>query len=214
MDVRALTGVQVGRIFGVSGPAVTKWAKKGCPRNEDLTYDLAAVGRWIRGGSLDIHRVPQNVAIGVLATTRPTVGAWEKKGCPRNADGSYDLAAVVQWRMRELTADVRRAREEANRGRQRRELAQAERAEIELAEMKGELLPRNAVVAGWIARCQVLKSMLLGMVRKLPQYGLDKGQAAAIDADVHTMLERLAGGQVALQLTPEQAAVIVPEDGK
>ena len=44
--VKRLRATEIGRLFGVSRQAPSGWAKQGCPRNEDGTYDLGEVIRW------------------------------------------------------------------------------------------------------------------------------------------------------------------------
>lgn len=206
----SLRQVQLAKILGVTGPAVTAWGKRGCPRNDDGTYDLVAVVGWIRGGAVDLHRLPQRAVLEVLDITRPTIGQWAGRGCGRNVDGTYDLAVVVKWRLDELQGRIAAARQEIGRGRARREMAQAELAEMALAERRGELLPRGPVVAGWIARYQVVKSMLLGLVRRARgQYGLDRDQVRHIDDDVKAMLGQLGRAQPALQLKAAEARILL-----
>ena len=204
-----LRQVQLAKILGVSGPAITKWGKRGCPRNEDKSYDLMAVTTWIRKGGIDLRSLPQSAVLEVMGTTKPTIAAWAGRGCPRKPGGRYDLPAVVKWRFGELEGRIASVRQQLSQGRTRREMAQAELAEILLAERRGELLPRGPVVAGWIARYQVLKSMLLSHVRKCGgQYGLDADQVRHISGDVETMLDQLGRAQPALQLSRAEAKVL------
>jgi len=204
---------QLAKILGVTGPAVTKWGRSGCPRNADKTYDLTAVARWLRRGAVDVSRLPQGEMLAVCGITRPTAAQWRARGCPRNANGSYDLAAVVRWRLAELETRIADGRADRNRARSRRETALARMAELELAEREGELLPRGATVAGWIARYFVLKSQLGTLVRRArSQHGLTGRQADAIAADVEAMIEQLQRSQPALQIPARVAKAIRAEE--
>ena len=44
--VANLSLASVAEIFGVTGPAVIKWASTGCPRNADKSFHLIKVLRW------------------------------------------------------------------------------------------------------------------------------------------------------------------------
>lgn len=195
-------------MLGVSGAAVSKWPARGCPRNQDGSYDLAEVCRWMRSGGLDLDRIPQDRTIQVMGVTRPTIGAWEQRGCPRNEDGSYNLALVVQWRAKELEERLSVARGQLTGHRARREAALAEKAEIELKEAKGDLLPRTAIVAGWVARYGVIAAQVQTLLRRAATYGLTAEQLAALETDVDAIMGELSRPQTALQLTEAESAVL------
>ena len=73
---------------------------------------------------------------------------------------------------------------------------------------RGKLLSREAVIAGWVSRYQAVKASLSGMLGKLPGYGLAPNQVEDVRGDVTSMLDRLASGQVSLQLTEKQASAL------
>lgn len=207
-DPRLLKQTQLAGLVGVSGPAITKWGKRGCPRNEDKSYDLAAVVKWLREGSCDVSRVPQSEVIRILGVSKPTMGEWGKRGCPRNRDKSYDLAAVWQWRMAELEERIRLARRLSmlEKGRARKMDADAELAEMSVAQRKGELLPRAGVIAGWVARYKGVQTRLLGMLGRLGSRGVSNEHVGLVREEVLDAMKDLAAGQVALQLSPKVAA--------
>jgi len=207
-ELRQLSGRQIAAMFGVTSPAVTAWVHRGCPRNDDGTYELAAVAGWHRQGALDLDRLPHEATAELLGVSRQALAQMARRGCPRNGDGSYDAGATVHWRIAELEQREQRARAAAGQGRARRDQAQAELAEIQLAERRAEVLPRVALVAGWVARYRIIQAMLLGMCRRLRQHGLDGRQIAAIEGDVANILEQLARGQPGLQLTRDEAALL------
>lgn len=81
--------------------------------------------------------------------------------------------------------------------RRRREAAEAEKAEIELAELKQTLIPAADVEArlvGVFSRC---KTKLLGVPSRARQQdpGLTTAQIALVDALIREGLEDLAGGE-------------------
>ena len=210
-DTAALTGRQIASLIGVSAPSVTAWARRGCPRNKKTRrYDLAEVCRWLHRGAFERQRLPQTEMLAILGVTKPTLGDWCRRGCPRNAEGTYDAGDVVRWRLAGMETRVREARQasEVERMRIRRGRVEAERAEMELAERKGELLPRAATLAGWVARYQTLKRSIVVFLDRLDQEGFTKDQVGHCREGLLAMLERLAEGQVTLQLTDREAKAI------
>lgn len=194
----------------MTGPAITKWGRRGCPRNEDRSYNLGEVCAWLRTGACDVRRLPQVEALRVLGVSKPALREFEKRGCPRNRDGTYDATRVVPWRLAELQQRIAAARKMSAR-----EAAQARRAEsdaamreLDLAERRGELVSRPAVVAGWIARIQTVKACLMGLVGRLGGQGFGDDQVELVRTEMLGIVRRLATGQVALQLTPAAAKAL------
>lgn len=209
-ELDRLTGRQIATIFGISASAITQWVGRGCPRNDDKSYSLRAVVEWRAAGGADPERSPNDATAAILGVSRQALWAMVRRGCPRNEDGTYDLAAVVQWRTAELEQREARSRAVAGSGRARREQAQAELAEMQLAERRAEMLPRIALVAGWIARYRVIQSMLVAFCRRCKGYGLDPGQVATVTDDIGAILDQLAQGQPGLQLTQAEATLLRP----
>ena len=209
-DPARLRQTQVASLLGVTSPAVTAWRKRGCPRNDDKTYELAAVVRWIREGAYDAGRLPQTEVLRIFGVSKPSLLDWHRRGCPRNADRSYDLAAVVQWRMAELEHRVSTARKlnALDQVRVRKTSADAQLAEMTLAQRQGDLLPRAAVVAGWVARYKAIQARMMGMLGRLASRGVDDEGVMVVRDEVLEMMRGLAYGQVCLQLTPEESATL------
>lgn len=203
-DPSRLTQVQLAGLVGVSGPAVTKWGARGCPRNADGTYDLPAVCRWIRTGGMDLEHLPQSEMLRLLDVSKPTIGEFEKRGMPRNADSSYDAVACVAWRLKELATRATDARRLSEREQQqvRQARLQNERLEIELAERRGEKLDRDAVLAGWGARISTLRAQLMALCGRLPSAGLTPEHAHLVEDELVSLLRQYASGQVILSLDP------------
>lgn len=82
----------------------------------------------------------------IMQVSVKTVGVWERKGCPKEKRGWYDLAAVIRWRGREIGvqggADGMAAKLEADT---RLKMAKAAMAEAELRQKNGELVPLSIV---------------------------------------------------------------------
>lgn len=205
-----MTQTQVASVFGVSSSSIVKWGRKGCPRQPGGTYDLAAVCHWVLKGACDLTRLPQIEMLKLLAVTKPTLGDWETKGMPRNADGSYDATKAVPWRIARLEEKTSEARQLSELEREKIQATKLSNrlAEIELAEKRGEMLSRPATVAGWVARVQVVKSSLQSMIGRIAGLGLSDEQLAAVKAEVIESVRRFAARGVLLQLDPEIAAKV------
>jgi len=102
-------------------------------------------------GPMDLLRLGQKELCDLMSISRVTINEWEKRqGLPRNTDKTYDLKQVIDWYggfcQRRGSARI----EPADKLRD----LKAEKMLVELAERKGELLSREEVVAGLIARLQ------------------------------------------------------------
>jgi len=202
-----MTRQAVANLFDVSPPAVGKWVERGCPRNPDKTYHLTAVLRWVYNNAASTSRMPHEQMAELVSVSKPGLRGWVERGCPRNADRSYDVSAVFAWRLAELECRIRAAGEgsEWQAARIHKITLATELTEMEIARRRGELLDRRAAVGGWVARYHRVKGLLMGMIYRLPNYGLDAGQINRIRADVTAMLQGLAEDQPALQLTAAQS---------
>lgn len=79
-----------------------------------------------------------------LKTTKQTLSAWVKKGCPREKPGWYDLFAVLEWRN---TTNAGEPVSEADKLRAdvRLKEARLELANIEIQIKNAELVPMSMV---------------------------------------------------------------------
>lgn len=97
----------------------------------------------------DMKKLLQRQVAELFGVTRITVKNWvDSHGCPQNADGSFDLGQVIRWNM---NYQSRRAGGHVEPTDKLRDL-KAETMALQLSEKKGELLPRDEVIAGLIAR--------------------------------------------------------------
>lgn len=139
--------------LGISSRQLTAWRKRGLPATKTgrgYRYDAAAVRRWLIDQGL---AKPQ-----AIATTRAdvaehfgvherTVAGWIAAGAP-GSPGRYDLDAIAAWR------DARRGKGDdpelagpASAGLERYRQARAAIAELELARLRRQLVPREEVHA-------------------------------------------------------------------
>jgi len=106
-----------------------------------------------RPAGSDLTRLIQKEIADLFDVTRITVNDWTNKHkCPRNADGSYNLYEVIKWygefvksksTGRMLPADTLRD-------------LKAEEKRLDLAQRRHKLLDREEVIAGLVARCQLM----------------------------------------------------------
>lgn len=136
---------------------------------------------------------------GIYRLTTSAISAWHvKDGCPRNADGSYDLSVVIGWREGRIQAAADRAAE-AGSGSvalERWRVARAAQEEIRLAAMTGEYLPRAEVEEGRVARVLTLKRAMLGLPRAVAPVlaGMEPREIQAYLTDrIRAMIGEFAG---------------------
>ncbi len=111
-------------------------------------------------GSTDFRRVTHKQMIELLGRHKQTLHYWRTScGMPQNDDGTYDLPMFLAW--------YRNYFEGKSAGKQKADAAieldplkraKAERLEIEIRKHRGQLLDRDEVIAGILARHQVLIS--------------------------------------------------------
>ena len=78
----------------------------------------------------------------LFGVTPQSVYVWARAGMPKASPGKYPVAECIQWRIKELTATMGTGLEDE---RKRLIMTQRERAEIENAKLKSELLPAEEV---------------------------------------------------------------------
>jgi phage terminase Nu1 subunit (DNA packaging protein) len=125
----------------------------------------------------DVSRMTQLSVASVLGMTRQAVAGWD---CPRNRDNTYDLRAVVQWRLavvesQSSTPEDAKSTKELRRLRQ----LQGDKVEMELAVSRGELVRVADVDREWglvLSRLRMHLVHLPNMIRA----GLDPTSANTV----------------------------------
>lgn len=119
--------------------------------------------------------------IAVLGSMSQTAAAWlvsrtpralRDSDCPREPDGRYNARAVIEWLMvsRETTGDPLLDSGDGSAALERYRAAKAELAEIDIAERKRQLIPRD-LTRVWMGR---LAGLLRNMGDRLGRrYGKD-----------------------------------------
>jgi hypothetical protein len=96
----------------------------------------------------DAAHMTASAVAKIFGIRRQSFAAW--KGLPRNPDGTFDLAAVVQWRVESLTEQLRaRAPEPESSALERYREARARRAELEVGQLQDSLVDKADVEARW-----------------------------------------------------------------
>ena len=154
---------------------MSNWANQGCPHDKrprpsggrpQTWFDLDEVGLWVKNKRRTI-----------------SVGGDTRSYAARNGiDGRRKDSAV---------ADLDRAREEAKL---RKELAAAEKAELELEKMKGELISTADVNSRDLAKIARARAVLLGGPSVLAQdtIGDPEADEALIKGWVYRALDELS----------------------
>jgi len=117
---------------------------------------------------VDFVALSPSLTAAACGVSRQTIHAWATRGAPRNGDGTYHLPRLIDWRLKELIAEAEPATGGLDRtSAERYRAAKAELAEIKLAQERGELLGRPAVLAWALQLAQGLRSGLEGMAMAL-----------------------------------------------
>ncbi len=80
--------------------------------------------------------------------------------------------------------------------RDRLNAAQAEKAELQIAKMRGDLLDAKEVEARWTSAVLDVRAAILAVASRYgARFGVPAAQLAALDADLRDALAGLAGGE-------------------
>lgn len=127
---------------------------------------LEMLSRDLAGTQINFHALTVNQAAEALGVTRQTLHEWKTaKDCPKNADGSFNLTRLIDWRLAELVArhpaSKSAAGGESDAG-ERFRLAKARGEEMKVAQKRGELVAISSVAAGLVGRWTRLCTLLEG----------------------------------------------------
>ena len=180
---------KIAAIAGVSGPTIRSWRLKGLPHERDsrgrLWFDPVAVREWLEehgrgskpgtpGLGLRIRREQADKRNGVKSL-RDAPGL-KAAPAPTPVVTAEDLAAA----------------------RLRKELALAEKHEIQIAKLKAELLDAGDVERDRVRRVQVVKARLLQLPMTAAPLCAGRDEAEIqriIEVEVRQLLEDFARGE-------------------
>jgi len=102
----------------------------------------------------------------LFQVTSATIANWVKIGMPKAAHGRYDLFQAMNWWMETINKGA--DNEMTTDARDRYWNAKAEEAEIKVAEIKKELMPKLEILGEWGRRIGVVRQTLLSLPIALP----------------------------------------------
>jgi len=153
-----LAAVQNKRIFDLAGDG-KQWAIR-------LVEKFIEYGdeEKVSNNKTDLFHLRQKDISELFLVTRVTVNKWEKEShCPRNSDGTYNLADMIAW-YKNFVESKRTALPKAPD--KLRDL-KARKEAIRLAEMEGMLLNKldviESFVVRWKAICSVFATKVYGL---------------------------------------------------
>ena len=132
-------------------------------------------------------KVKQAVVASLFGVSHSAVSRWP---CPRNADGTYDLKAVIQWRVSKADEDAEVSGNSASRdpATARWRMAKAKRAEFELGLLEGRVVDKAEVETQW---CRLLTRLRQGIM-SIP----DRIANAASVAEAVVLCRDIARGEL------------------
>uniref|UniRef100_UPI003F6E71DB hypothetical protein n=1 Tax=Elioraea sp. TaxID=2185103 RepID=UPI003F6E71DB len=127
--------------------------------------------------------------------TKARVSQYIARGMPVLPDGRVDLAEAEMWRAENV--DTSRGTDVDGAAAERARLlrAQAERAELDLAARRGELVERSLIAATLVPRIRELRDTLLGIPRDTVR---DDGDAAVCEGAIAAALDQFANRLTAM----------------
>lgn len=109
-----------------------------------------------------------------------TLSRWGQAGCPKLKKAQWDLRSVLEWwviHIYEPRLESEEKDESLKNARQRYWKAKAEKEEINIAQLKSELIPKKTLADLWGARVIEVKQGLLNLENRLPPILVSKTQA-------------------------------------
>jgi DNA-binding transcriptional regulator YiaG/phage terminase Nu1 subunit (DNA packaging protein) len=208
-DVEAMTMKSVAELVGEKIERLDYWYRAhNMPKNLDGTVSLRLFLGWWKRYLISEHTFdPQRLKLidlePFLGVSRQTINEWLKDGLPRNTDKTFNLAAVLDWRIRQIGARPAASAAAVN------PLAakKAERLQIEIDQQRGKLVERSRVEIGLAARAGVIVSILDRRGAELPTLlaGLTAENIKPVLDDFFSAMRQAAA------TIPDDIAAILPE---
>lgn len=134
------------------------------------------------GPVMDFERLTATQVGWLYNTKHLTVGNWVRRsGCPRNKDGTYDLAQVIKWREERIESKHAQS-ETLEDTKEKIAKVDLQRKELALERDLLEVIPKDEVETGRVARVVVLKRTMLALPRRMSSVleGLEAREVEAI----------------------------------
>lgn len=129
----------------------------------------------------------------IFRVTAPTIGRWVQIGCPKLKRGVFLVSDVLYWwaeNIYEAKLETEEKDESLKNARQRYWKAKAEKEEINIAQLKSELIPKKKLADLWGSRVVEVKQGLLNLADRLPPI-LESKTQPEIRAIVHKEVVQL-----------------------
>jgi phage terminase Nu1 subunit (DNA packaging protein) len=132
----------------------------------------------------------------VLGVVVASINNFVKEGMPKEARGRFVLKASVQWYLERERTSARgnKGLNDLDLARQRKTVAEARIAELDLAEKEGDILPASVYEDELRKRCE----SIAGAVKAIGRYQPDV-KAATSDEAADALLERM-GDEILAEL--------------
>lgn len=108
-----------------------------------------------------------------------TLSRWSQAGCPKLKKAQWNMGAVLEWwaeNIYEAQLEREEKDESLKNARQRYWKAKAEKEEINIAQLKGELILRKDLADLWGSRIVEVRQGLLNLADRLPPILIAKTQ--------------------------------------
>lgn len=137
------------------------------------------------------HTLAQKDLASAFGVTPQAICRWQ---CPRNDDGTYDLPVVFEWQEQRIAAAFVSEGPDKDEYDRRYRKAKAERLELELQKIRGDLVPTTEVVEELGRLLEGLKQDLLRLPAALaPELESRTAQQIhrTLDARVRAAIEKV-----------------------
>ena len=108
----------------------------------------------------------------LMDVSRPTLGLWVKKGCPKFGRGKWRARDVLEWWLLNIYVGMERGSgpEDESMLEVKRQYwqAKAEKERIGVDQMKEELIPRENIASEWAWRMAEVANGLQALAMRLP----------------------------------------------
>lgn len=198
--------------LGVTRKTLTRWRGSGCPGFShdagEVRIDLEEVREWAEANGRKIEppaakpepRSPRKAKAAKKAKASPPPRPKREPRPAPKPEPEVPEAPPAAPAPKPRKAPLEVLPGTLAAAKRRRELAQAEKVEFELAVKRGEFLPKAEVEAGRLRRIEIVKAGLKGLAGRLAGrlVGLDERQIYKVIMDeVDELLLAFAGGKAA-----------------
>lgn len=141
-------------------------------RELEILEDIEAGNAAGHVGDVNLSRMTRDQCAWVFKVDQKTISRWKKMGAPTVRGRYFDLQEIIEWKVEQ---EVRRRagsaagtgdEEEGNRWLSAFRKERAEIAKLERRKMEGELLPKDQMVAAFVARAFEFGRALLALGRR------------------------------------------------